>query len=319
MGAAVPHVSIYTALLMSITALAGGVGGAKLLVGLQTCVGHDLTAIVNTGDDGVIYGVHVSPDVDIVTYWLAGIADRARGWGIENDTFEVVAAMESLGRETWFSLGDRDFATCLHRTDLLRAGSRLSEVTGEIAASLGVRATVLPMTDDHVATRIVTADGRTLEFQEYFVKERCKPEVREVRFAGITDASPAPGVIAAIERSERVVLCPSNPLLSIGPILALEGVRDALRAHPCVVAVSPIIQGAALKGPAARILESTGHRSSASSVALMYEDFIDVFVVDRRDDEEAAKVEAAGIATLVTDTVMSGLSASERLARAVLG
>jgi LPPG:FO 2-phospho-L-lactate transferase len=303
---------------MSVAALAGGVGGAKLLVGLQTCVERDLTAIVNTGDDAVIYGVHVSPDVDIVTYWLAGIADRARGWGIENDTFAVVAAMDGLGRETWFSLGDRDFATCLHRTDRLRAGGRLSQITAEIAGSLGVLAAIIPMTDDPVATRIVTDDGRTLEFQEYFVKEKCEPEVREVRFAGITDASPAPGVIAAIERSDRVILCPSNPLLSIGPIIALPGVRDALRAHPHVAAVSPIIQGAALKGPAARILASTGHRSTASSVALMYEDFIDVFVLDRSDDEEAAKIEAAGIRTLVTDTVMDDLAASERLARALL-
>ncbi|MEA2451810.1 MAG: 2-phospho-L-lactate transferase [Actinomycetota bacterium] len=303
---------------MKVTALAGGVGGAKLLVGLYAGVGADLTAIVNTGDDADIYGVHVSPDVDIVTYWLAGIADRARGWGIKDDAFTVVAALGKLGHETWFSLGDRDFATCLYRTDRLKAGAALSEITAEITRSLGVDASVLPMTDDHVATRIVTDDGRTLEFQEYFVKERCAPEVREVRFAGISDAQPAPGVIQSIERADRVVVCPSNPLLSISPILALPGVRDALRAHPNVIAVSPIIQGAALKGPADRILESTGHRSSASSVALMYEDFIDTFVLDSSDIEEAGKVEAAGIQTLVTDTVMTDLDASARLAQAVL-
>jgi LPPG:FO 2-phospho-L-lactate transferase len=303
---------------MKVTALAGGVGGAKLLVGLQRVVAEDLTAIVNTGDDSVIYGVHVSPDVDIVTYWLAGIADRARGWGIEGDTFTVLEALTALGRDTWFSLGDRDFATCLHRTERLRSGDALSDITAAIRTGHSVATTILPMTDDPVATRIATADGRTLEFQEYFVKERCAPEVREVRFAGITDARPAPGVLQAIERADRVIVCPSNPLLSIGPILSLPGVRDALRAHPDVVAVSPIIKGAALKGPAAKILESTGHRSSAGAVAQMYADLVDVFVVDDSDEEEAAKIEASGLRALATDIVMTDLDASERLARAIL-
>jgi len=288
------------------------------MVGLQRVVGSDLTAIVNTGDDTEIYGVHVSPDVDIVTYWLAGVADTVRGWGIRGDTFTVIDAMRSLGRDTWFSLGDRDFATCLYRTERLASGATSSEVTAEIAGRLGVEATIMPMSDDEVATRIVTADGRTLEFQEYFVKERCEPEVREVRFAGISDADPAPGVLAHIEQAERVILCPSNPLLSIGPILAIKGVRAALRAHRLVMAVSPIINGAALKGPADRILKSTGHSSSASAVARLYEDFIDVFVVDATDPEEAAKVEAGDIRALLTDTVMTDHDASERLARTLL-
>lgn len=309
---------IYTAPPMKVTALAGGVGGAKLCVGLQRVAGADLTAIVNTGDDAEIYGVHVSPDVDIVTYWLAGLADTRRGWGIQDDTFTMVEALRALGRETWFSLGDRDFATCLHRTDRLSRGATLSEVTAEIARSLGATATVLPMTDDQVATRIATADGRTLEFQEYFVKERCEPEVREVRFAGISEASPAPGVLPAIEQADKVVICPSNPLLSIGPILALPGVRDALRTHPHVVAVSPIINGAALKGPADRILKSTGHASSASAVARIYEDFVDAFVVDDTDVDEVAKVEAADVRAIVADTVMVDHDASERLARELL-
>jgi LPPG:FO 2-phospho-L-lactate transferase len=300
---------------MRVTALAGGVGGAKLLVGLQRVLGADLTAIINTGDDAVFYGVRVSPDVDIVTYWLAGIADMKRGWGIKDDTFHVVEGLRALGRETWFALGDRDFATCLHRTERTRDGAPLSDVTDEIARALGVTATVLPMTNDHVATRIVTVDGRTLEFQEYFVKERCEPEVAEVRFAGISDAAPDPGVIAAIEQADRVILCPSNPLLSIGPILALAGVRDALRSHPWVAAVSPIVNGSALKGPADRILESTGHSSSASAVARMYEDFLDVYVVDSSDAEEAGKVEAAGIRTIVTSTVITDQEVSEQLAR----
>ena len=303
---------------MLVAALSGGVGGAKLLVGLERVVGSDLTAIVNTGDDASIYGMHISPDVDIVTYWLAGIADRKKGWGINKDTFSVVEALGELGWETWFSLGDRDFATCLYRTERLRAGATLTEITDEIRARLGVSTSIIPMTNDQVATRIVTTDGRTLDFQEYFVRERCEPEVREVRFAGITDAHPAPGVIAAIEKADIVVLCPSNPLLSIGPILSLPGVRAALRDHPRVTGVSPIVGGTALKGPADRLLESTGHQSSASAVALMYEDLLDMFVIDATDPEEAEKVEASGIEVRVVDTVMVNDAAAKRVARAAL-
>jgi LPPG:FO 2-phospho-L-lactate transferase len=303
---------------MKVTALAGGVGGAKLMVGLQKLVERDLTAVVNTGDDTVIYGVHVSPDVDIVTYWLAGRADTERGWGVAGDTFTVVEAMRAMGRDAWFSLGDRDLATCIHRTELLVCGQPLSQITREIAASFGVSATVLPMTDDGVATKIVTADGRTLDFQEYFVKERCEPEVREVLFSGIESATPAPGVLDAIGSAEHVVLCPSNPLLSIGPILAIGDIRAALKAHPHVTAVSPIVGGAALKGPADRILKSTGHRSSAVAVAEMYADFADVFVIDAVDAEDAPKVEALGMEVIVTDTVMVDLDRSTRLAEEIL-
>ena len=303
---------------MKIAALAGGVGGAKLLVGLQEVLGEDLTAIVNTADDAEIFGVHVSPDVDIVTYWLAGIADRSRGWGIAGDSFAWLEMRHRLGLETWFSLGDRDLATCQFRTERMRAGTKLSEVTAEIARRLDVRAAVLPMTDDQVATRIVTADGRTLEFQEYFVKERCAPDVREIRIAGIGSATPGPGVVDAIERADRVIVCPSNPLLSIGPILGVPGITDALRAHPDVVAVTPIIRGAAIKGPLARILTSMGHTASAGAVALMYQDILGTFIVDDSDREETAKVQAAGISVRSLDTLMPDLGASERLARALL-
>ena len=289
-----------------------------MLVGLQRVIGDHLTAIVNTGDDTTMYDVHVSPDVDIVTYWLAGIADEARGWGIHGDTFEVIRGLSELGLETWFSLGDRDFATCLFRTERLRAGDRLSAITDDIRRHLGVPARILPMSDDRVATHIVTRDGRTLEFQEYFVKERCAPEVAEIQFAGIEHAAPADGVLDAIERSERVVVCPSNPLLSIAPILALDGVRDALRSHPRVVAVSPIVGGAALKGPADRLLKASGRDASASAVASMYDDFVNVFVIDEADGEEAAKVEAMGMDVIVTRTVMADGSVSERLARELL-
>ena len=303
---------------MKVTALAGGVGGAKLLVGLQEMLGQDLTAIVNTADDAEMFGVHVSPDVDIVTYWLAGIADRKRGWGIEGDSFSWLEMRARLGLETWFSLGDRDLAVCLARTQRMTAGESLSEVTLDIAQRLGVRATIRPMTDDQVATRIVTDDGRTLEFQEYFVKERCAPEVHEVRFAGIGTARPATGVVESIERADRVIVCPSNPLLSIGPILSLGPIRDALRAHPDVVAVSPIIRGVAIKGPADRILRSTGRDASAGAVALMYEDILGTFIVDSSDPDEVAKIEAAGISARCLDTLMTDQDASERLARALI-
>ncbi|MEA2508257.1 MAG: 2-phospho-L-lactate transferase, partial [Actinomycetota bacterium] len=212
------------------TALAGGVGGAKLLVGLQeTLDPGSLTAIVNTADDAEIYGVHISPDIDIVTYWLAGIADKERGWGIKNDSFTIVEALERLGAETWFRLGDRDLTTCLYRTDRIHQGGTLAEVTSEVAGRLGVRARILPMSDDPVRTEIVTSDDRRLKFQEYFVKERTEPDVAAVHFVGIDQAHPTPGVLEAIADADRVMLCPSNPIVSIGPILAIAGVLDALR------------------------------------------------------------------------------------------
>ena len=302
---------------MKVTALAGGVGGAKLLVGLQR-VADDLTAIVNTGDDSRIYGVHVSPDVDIVTYWLAGVADIQRGWGIEGDTFHVIEAMRDLGSEAWFNLGDRDFATCLLRTERLRSGEPLSAITDEVRMALGVKARILPMTDDEVATRIVTKDGVTLEFQEYFVRERQEPEVAEVRFAGIADARPAPGVIDAIRAADRIIICPSNPVVSVDPILSLPGVRDELTEHPHVTAVTPIVRGAPLKGPADKLLTAKAVEVSARGVAALYAAFVDRFVLDERDEEQAIDIEALGVEPLVLDTVMVDHDASERLARSLL-
>ena len=302
---------------MKVTALAGGVGGAKLLVGLQRVV-DDLTAIVNTGDDCRIYGVHVSPDVDIVTYWLAGIADVERGWGIQGDTFGVIEAMRALGSEAWFNLGDRDFATCLLRTERLRIGDPLSAITDDIRASLGVRTRILPMTDNEVATRIVTASGDTLEFQEYFVRERQEPEVSEVRFAGIADARPAPGVIEAIRGADHVILCPSNPVVSIDPILSLPGIRAELADHPKVTAVSPIVQGAPIKGPADKLLAAKGVEVSARGVAQLYSGFCERFVVDEQDEGQAIDIEAAGLEPLVLDTIMKDHDTSERLARDLL-
>jgi LPPG:FO 2-phospho-L-lactate transferase len=298
---------------MKVTALAGGVGGAKLLVGLQRRLGGALTAVVNTGDDARVYGVHVSPDVDICTYWLAGIADTTRGWGIADDTFSVIEAMRGLGLDAWFNLGDRDFATCLHRTALLASGGSLSEATNDLAGRFGVEARLLPMSDDEVRTKIVTVDGRTLDFQEYFVKERTLPDVSEVLFAGMSEANPAPGVLDALAEADAIVICPSNPMVSIGPILGLAGVRDALRAHPRVVAVSPIVKGAALKGPADRMLRSMGTEASAAGVARLYKDFADVFVVDASDGDQVARIEVEGLRCFSRDIIMSDHDAAERL------
>ncbi len=304
---------------MNVTAICGGVGAAKLLIGLGRALGgKGLTAVVNTGDDAEVYGVHVSPDVDIVTYWLAGIADTSRGWGISQDTFHLVEGLRELGEDAWFNLGDRDFATCVLRTSMLRSGARLGEVTAHVAAALGVIPDVLPMTDDRVRTHVHCADGRTLPFQEYFVRERCAPEVTGVTFEGAEHAAPAPGVLEAIERADAVVVCPSNPIVSVGPVLAVPGIADALARHPFVVAVSPIVAGHAIKGPADRMLASLGHGSSATSVARLYAGFCDHFVVDERDAGEAEAVRALGLACSVADTMMVDGTASEKLARNLL-
>ena len=304
---------------MKIAALAGGVGGSKLLVGLQRALAPgDLTAIVNTGDDETIYDVHVSPDVDIVTYWLSGLADYKRGWGVKDDTFNVVEGLDRLGADTWFRLGDRDFATCLHRTALLRNGVTLSAITNDIRTALGIPTRIIPMSDEPVRTRIDTADGRTLEFQEYFVKEKCKPDVARVRFAGIADAKPAPGVLETIQDAEAVIVCPSNPVVSIGPILALPEVRDALRDHPKVLAVTPIVSGAALKGPADKMIPTLDVEVSAAGVASLYADFCNVFVFDERDSEMSSSIEGLGVRAVPLDTIMRDHGASEALARRLL-
>ena len=304
---------------MKVTALAGGVGGAKLLVGLERVVAPaDLAAVVNVADDETIYGVLVSPDVDIVTYWLAGLADRERGWGLAGDTFHVIDALGRLGEENWFRLGDRDLATCMRRTQRLAEGATPSLVADEIRRALGVGPRILPASDDPIRTRVVTADGRTLSFQEYFVKERTAPDVVAVRYEGSEAAKPAPDVIAAIEHAEVVVLCPSNPYLSIGPIVALPGLRDALARHPMVVAVSPIIGGSAVKGPADRLLRSLSGDSSSTSVARAYRDFCDLFVIDRVDAGATQEITDLGIQPVVLDTLMTDQTASERLASELL-
>ena len=300
-----------------VVALAGGVGGAKLAAGLQTHVGERLTVVVNTGDDLERHGLLVCPDHDTVMYTLAGLANREQGWGLANETFAAAEMLARYGEETWFRLGDRDLATHIVRTQRLCEGARLTEVSRELATALGVRATILPMTDDTVRTEVRTDDG-WLEFQDYFVRRHQEPEVHEVRFRGVAAAGASAEVTAAFAAAELIVVAPSNPIVSIGPILAVSGVRasiDAARARGVpVVAVSPIIAGKALKGPADRMLASLGHEPSALGVARIYADWIDTFVIDRQDAGLAREVAALGFEALVTDTVMTDDAGRARLA-----
>ncbi len=302
-----------------IVALAGGVGAARFLDGLARVAGPERLCIIgNVGDDAEIHGLHIAPDLDTVMYTLAGLAHREHGWGIEGDTFRCLEALGRLGGETWFQLGDRDLATHLYRTERLRAGATLSQVTREIAAALGVRAAIVPATDQRVRTMVRTPAGE-LDFQTYFVRRRAGDAVRGLRYAGARQASAAPGVLEAIAQAAAVVLCPSNPFISIGPILAVPGVRQALRRARCpVVAISPIVGGKALKGPAARMMRSLGHPVSAFGVAQLYRDFVKVFVLDQVDARKAREIEGLGMRAVVTNTIMAGMREKRALARAVL-
>ena len=256
--------------------LTGGTGGAKLIQGLSLEVSpKDLVVVCNTADDFVFHGLHISPDLDTVTYTLAGIGDAAKGWGIKDDTFVVLEWLEKYGGESWFKLGDRDLATHITRSRLLRGGLRLAEVTERICRALGVRATIIPMSDDRVETRVVTPEGE-ISFQEYFVKRHWADEVKKVFFAGEKESRPAPGVLDAIRRAQAVILCPSNPITSIAPILSVPGIKEALQeTKAAIVAVSPIIQGSPVSGPAHKLMAAMGHEVSALGVAQVYADFLD--------------------------------------------
>jgi LPPG:FO 2-phospho-L-lactate transferase len=314
---------------MKVVELAGGVGGAKLAEGLAAHLGADLTVVVNTGDDVEVTGLAVWPDHDTVAYTLAGLDDEVRGWGLRNETWAVMDGLAALiGEDPWFRLGDRDLATHLWRTDRLRAGIRPTTVALSLRDRLGYGPTILPMTDQPVRTEVLTDDG-WLEFQEYFVHRHQEPEVREVRFRGIEAARPTPEVLAAIDAADVIVIAPSNPIVSIGPILALPGLSDAIRARragrradggraPSVVAVSGIIGGKALKGPADRMLASLGEVSSAVGVAARYRDLISHFVMDDIDAALLPELEELGIETLVTDTIMRDDAGRARLAGEVL-
>jgi LPPG:FO 2-phospho-L-lactate transferase len=302
-----------------ITALAGGVGAARFLDGLVKLVSErDLSIIVNTGDDIELFGLHVSPDIDIVAYTLAGVVDEGKGWGIRGDTFQCLEALGRFGQEVWFALGDRDLATHIFRTSLLKKGFRLSEVTAEVTRTLGLNVTILPMTDDKFETRIVTMDG-SIHFQEYLVKRGAKDEVFGVEFFGADNAKPAEGVIDSLVNAELVIVCPSNPIVSIGTILAVKGVRDALRQTGAKkIAISPIIAGAPIKGPADKLLKGLGLEVSAYSVAKLYADFLDAFVLDTADSAAKDEIEKLGIEVKVTNTIMRTLDDKIQLAKTVL-
>src|SRR3972149_1160544 len=264
--------------------LTGGTGGAKLIQGLSLEVSpKDLVVVCNTADDFVFHGLHISPDLDTVTYTLAGIGDAAKGWGIKDDTFVVLEWLEKYGGESWFKLGDRDLATHITRSRLLRGGLRLAEVTQGICRALGVRATIIPMSDDRVETRIATPEGE-ISFQEYFVKRHWADEVKKVFFAGEKEGHPAPGVLDAIRRAQAVILCPSNPITSIAPILSVPGIKGALQeTRPAIGAVSPIIEGAPVSGPADKLMAAMGMEVSAFGVAKAYADFLSVILVAPED------------------------------------
>lgn len=302
-----------------VTALAGGVGAARFLRGLVRVINPaHLCVIVNTGDDAEFFGLSVSPDLDTITYTLADVVDQSKGWGLPDESFRCLASLRRYYPDTWFGLGDTDLATHLFRTQQLRQGKTLTEVSAAIARAWRVQATVLPMSNDPVRTVVHTEAG-ALPFQEYFVKGRGEGKVEKVELCGIESALAAPGVRAAILSAQLVILPPSNPIVSIGPIIGLPGVREALRetAAP-IVGISPLVAGKPIKGPADRMLHGLGIEASAAGVASMYIDFLDSFVIDTQDASQQARLEAQGLTVQVTDTIMTDMDKSVALARIVV-
>lgn len=309
-----------------ITALAGGVGAARFLEGLIRVVGdEEVSIIVNTGDDIELYGLHISPDIDTVIYTLAGIVDHEKGWGIKGDTFFCLEALQRYGFDTWFMLGDRDFATHIHRTSLLRGGKKLSEAIDKERTSLGVKASIIPMTDDRVETIMITDKG-DMHFQEYLVKRKAQDEVLQTMFKGIEMARPAPRVIDSIREARGIIVCPSNPVVSISTILNVVGIRESLRETEAkIVGISPLIAGLPVKGPADKLMSSMAvqlciekEEVSAFGVAKLYRDFLDAFIIDNLDASLKEKIEALGIKVFVTDTIMRGLKEKVELAKVAL-
>ncbi len=302
-----------------ITVFAGGVGASRFLQGLVQAVDPaDVTVISNTGDDVEMFGLHVSPDTDIVLYALAGAVNPETGWGLAGDTFAVVDQLQRFGYERWFNLGDRDLAMAIHRTRLLHEGVPMHEVVAGLARAWGVGCQVIPMANEPIRTKVDGPDGE-IDFQEYMVRMRTEVEVRSIAFAGADTARPAPGVVEAIRDAEAVILAPSNPFVSIGPILAVPGVRDALASTAAVrAAISPIIAGQVVKGPAAKMLQSLGHEVSAVGVAAVYRGLIDLMVIDEQDRALAPRVEALGMRCHVTDTMMTSAERKAELAAEVV-
>lgn len=304
-----------------LVALAGGVGAARFLRGLvRATPPSNIVVVVNTGDDEIFHGLHVSPDLDSVTYTLAGVSNSETGWGLENETFRTIEALDRFGAPTWFRLGDTDLATHLYRTERLRTGATLSEVTGEITSAFGIEVRLVPMSDDRVSTLIhVTGDSTPMSMQEWFVLHQTRPPVSAVSFKDVEHARPAPGVLEAIETADAILVCPSNPVISIGPILALPGVRDALVARrDRVIGVSPIIAGAPVKGPADKLMGPLGIEVSCVGVARAYADFCSTLVIDTADADLAPAVGAEGVRAVIAPTLMTDVAVSASLARVVL-
>lgn len=304
-----------------ITSLGGGVGAGKFLKGLALAAGGTRpSVIVNTADDIRLWGLNISPDIDTVIYWLCGLVDKKKGWGVRSDSFNFIESLRALGEEPWFNIGDADLAVHILRTRMLAEGKTLSEATREISRRLGAdsKAAVFPMTDARVETWIDTRGGE-MHFQEYYIRRRMRPRPLGVRFRGIEAAAPAPGVAEAIRDAEKIIICPSNPVISVGPVLGVPGVREAVReARAPVAAISPIVGGRALKGPADRLMRAQGHEVSPLGVARMYADFLSLMVIDRADASYVPLIESEGIAALATDTVISDVRTAETLARRTL-
>lgn len=306
-------------MVLMIVALTGGTGGAKLVEGLAAWVDPaSLTIICNTGDDCIFHGLHISPDIDTITYTLAGFGDGERGWGIKGDTFVVLEQLRRLGNDTWFNLGDKDLATHITRTRSLREGRKLSEITDGIRRALGIAAKILPMSDEPVRTQVQTATGE-ISFQEFFVRECWAPEVFGFRFTGAEQSRPAPGVVEAIRDAEAIVVCPSNPITSIGPILAVPGVRAALReASVPVVGVSPILGSTAISGPAHKLMAAAGWEASPLGVARGYGDFLDSLLIAEQDIELLPRFSEMKIQPVFAEIRMPDSGAKRRLARRLL-
>jgi LPPG:FO 2-phospho-L-lactate transferase len=304
---------------LRITALAGGVGASKLLHGLLKLLPpENLTVIVNTGDDLELYGLHISPDLDIVMYTLANCVDDSKGWGFKEDTFHCLEMLRNYGQETWFQLGDQDLATHIQRTLLLKSGLKLSEVTSILCRAFGLKVQILPMTDENFTTIVVTDKG-PMNFEEFLVKRMAQDPVIGVKYTGVENAKPAPGVIEAISSSDGIIICPSNPIVSIGTILSIKGVREALvEAKGRVVGVSSIIGGAPVKGPADKLMSGLKMEVSAYTIARLYKDFLDTFIVDSLDKDLKQKIESLGIKVIVTNIIMKSFEDRVHLAEIVL-
>ena len=302
-----------------VLALAGGVGGAKLALGLARILPPErLTIVVNTGDDEEFHGLHVSPDLDTMTYTLSGLYNQETGWGVAGDSFETLGALKRLGADAWFNLGDRDFAMHIRRTELLRQGMTLSQVTADLTGRLGIAHCIVPMSDQPVRT-VLETDAGTLSMQEYFVQRRAGPTVRSIKYVGADDAAPSPGFQAALQSADAIVFCPSNPHLSVAPVMAVPGVRDAIAGHTaCRIAVSPIVGGDAVRGPAGKIMGELGAEVSAVGVAREYRGLCDVLVVDTQDAALSDAIAAVGMTPAVTNTIMQTDDDKIALARTVL-